>query len=408
MPSAAREEPRRKRRRDIRPRAVREEVGGQHDRKGLGEQPGAPGEHGRGVGLGELAQMARERIDDPVDPLVEPEQAVGADALQRLEPTRDQLLDRVLRQAPHDARYTILVSSDLAGVFQEYVKNPGVRRHAAADLERRLHEILDACRAAWQALSVPEHEFVRHLAEHLPEEGDLDSCLSRMHCPDLYLACGCAVQDPAALAAFDGKILSQTVPVLQRMGLPTSQIDEVVQVVRAKLLVADERGRPPLIASYAGHGALVGWVRTAARRTALSLRRNKDEQIGGGDDDHGLKRIPIPADVELDYLKNRYQAEFKQAVEDALATLGAEQLRILRLHYTDGLSIDRIGALLGVHRATAARWIRAASDAVRDETRRLLHARLGLSAAELDSLSRLVQSQLHLSLDRLLQSDLLK
>jgi RNA polymerase sigma-70 factor (ECF subfamily) len=272
------------------------------------------------------------------------------------------------------------------------------------DLEQQLHKILEACRLAWPGLGVPEHAFVRHLAENLPEEGDLDGSLSRMHCPDLYLACGCAAQDPAALAAFDGRILSRIVPVLQRMGLSASQIDEVVQVMRTKLLVSDERGGSPLMASYAGRGPLVGWVRTAARRTALSLRRNKDEQIGGSHDDDGLKRIPISSDAELDYLKNRYQTEFKRAVEDAIATLDTEQLRVLRLHYHDGLSIDRIGALLGVHRATAARWIRATSDAVRDETRRLLHARLGLSAAELDSLAGLMQSQLHLSLGRLLPS----
>jgi RNA polymerase sigma-70 factor (ECF subfamily) len=315
--------------------------------------------------------------------------------------TPDQFLDRVLRQAPHGACYASLVG--LAEVFQETARNLEARL-AHSDLERRLHEILDACRRAWPGLGVPEHAFVRHLAENLPEDGDLDGRLARMQCPDLYLACGCVTQDPVALAAFDGRILSRTVPVLQRMGLSASQIDEVVQVLRAKLLVGDEHGRSPVMASYAGRGPLVGWVRTAARRTALSLRRNKDEQIGGANDDHDLKRIPICVDAELEYLKNRYQAEFKRAVEDAIATLGTEQLRVLRLHYHDGLSIDRIGALLGVHRATAARWIRAASDAVRDETRRLLHDRLGLSTAELDSLAGLVQSQLHLSLGRLLPS----
>ena len=288
----------------------------------------------------------------------------------------------------------------LAAVFLESARNPGARI-APADLEQRLHDVLDACRAAWPGLAVPEHAFVRHLADNLPDEGDLDSRLSRMQCPDLYLACGCAAQDPAALAAFDG-ILGQTVPVLQRMRIAASQIDEVVQVLRAKLLVSSDAGHPPLIASYAGRGSLLGWVRTAARRTALSLRRNMDEQIGGDGDERDLKRLPIPADAELDYLRNRYQVEFKQAVESAIATLDAEQLRVLRLHFHDGLSIDRIGALLGVHRATAARWIRATSDAVRSETRRLLHARLGLSTAELDSLAGLVQSQLHLSLSRLL------
>lgn len=291
----------------------------------------------------------------------------------------------------------------LAEVFQRSARNPEAGL-APPDLERRLQAILDACRQAWPGLGVPEHAFVRHLAENLPEDGDLDGRVARTQCPDLYLACGCVAQDPVALAAFDGRILSQTVPVLQRMGLSASQIDEVVQILRAKLLVGDERGRSPLMASYAGRGPLVGWVRTAARRTALSLRRNKDEQIGGTDGDRDVKRIAVPVDAELEYLKNRYQAEFKRAVEDAIAALDAGQLRVLRLHYHDELSIDRIGALLGVHRATAARWIRAASDAVRDETRRLLHARLGLSTAELDSLAGLVQSQLHLSLGRLLPS----
>ena len=292
----------------------------------------------------------------------------------------------------------------LGEVFQQHARNPDVRRHAPSDLDRRLREILDACRRAWPGLDVLEDAFVRHLAENLPDDGDLDRCLSRMHCPDLYLACGCAAGDPAALAAFDGSVLSQSAPVLHRMGFSGSQIDEVVQVMRAKLLVTDEHGRPPLIASYAGRGALVGWVRTAARRTALSMRRNKDEQIGGAEKGRDLENMPLPADMELDYLKRRYQAEFKQAVEDAIATLDAEQLKILRLHYTDGLSIDEIGRLLSVHRATAARWIRAASDAVRDETRRRLHERLRLSASELDSLAGLVQSELHLSLGRLFQT----
>ena len=296
------------------------------------------------------------------------------------------------------------MSSVIGEVFHHHAKHPGVRQYAAADLERRLREILDACRAAWPGVDVPVDGFARHLAENLPEEGDLERCLAQMHCPDLYLAYGCAAGDAVALEAFDARILSQAAPVLRRMGLSDSQIDEVVQVMRAKLLVADERGQPPQLASYAGRGALVGWVRTAARRTALSLRRNMDEQLDGARQGRGLDRLPFPADVELDYLKGRYQAEFQQAMEDAIALLDAEQRKVLRLHFTDGLSIDRIGALLGVHRATAARWIRAASDAVRAETRRLLHERLKLSAGEIDSLAGLVQSQLHLSLGRLLQS----
>lgn len=295
----------------------------------------------------------------------------------------------------------------LAEVFQQYARTPDARWHLSPELERRLHELLDACRAVWPGLDVPADAFVRALAEHLPEDGDLDSRLSRMHCPDLYLAFACAGRDPAALAAFDRGVLGQVAPALRRMGLSASQIEEVIQVVRAKLLVPDQRGHPPLIATYAGRGALVGWVRTAARRAAMSMRRDRDEQVndtGGAEKGPGVEGIPLSADVELDYIKKRYQVEFKQAVEDAIATLDAEQMRVLRFHYTDGLSIDRIGPLLSVHRATAARWIRAATDTVRAETRRLLHERLGLSPSELDSLADLVQSQLHLSSNLLLRT----
>lgn len=305
---------------------------------------------------------------------------------------------------PDGARYTAAVSSVLADVFRQNVRNPHVQDCASPDLERRLHEILDISRATWPGLDVPEDAFVRHLAENLPDEGDLDGSLARMHCADLYLAYGCVVSDPAALAAFDRSVWGQVAPVLHRMGLSASQVDEVVQVMRAKLLVSDEGGHRPLMTSYAGRGALVGWVRTATRRTALSMGRNMDEQLCGAEEDRDLERIPLPADMELDYIKGRYQAEFKQAVEDAIATLDAEHMRVLRLYYTDELSVDRIGALLGVHRATAARRVRAASEAVRAETRRLLRARLALSANEIDSLAGLVQSQLHLSLGRLLKT----
>ena len=265
-----------------------------------------------------------------------------------------------------------------------------------------MHGIVETCRTAWPGIDVPDESFVRHLAENLPDDKDPTEGLDRLHGPDLYLACGCMLGLPAALEAFDGTILAQTIPVLQRMRLSPSRIDEVLQTLRTRLLVADERDRP-VIATYAGRGPLLGWVRTSARRTAVSMSRNKDEQIGSAGDRNGPEAIPLPRDLELDYMKTRYQHEFQQAVEDAIASLDPEKMNILRLHYIDGLSIDRIGALLQVHRATAARWIEAAREAVRSETRRLLHARLGLKPAELDSLAGLVQSRLHLSISRLLQ-----
>src|SRR6185436_8511874 len=56
-------------------------------------------------------------------------------------------------------------------------------------------------------------------------------------------------------------------------------------------------------------------------------------------------------------MKDVYRKSFKQAFEEALAALSIHDRLLLRQHFLDGLSIDRMAALHDVHRATAARWI---------------------------------------------------
>ena len=71
---------------------------------------------------------------------------------------------------------------------------------------------------------------------------------------------------------------------------------------------------------------------------------------------------------------------------------------VVTLNYSvadlDGASIDQIGQALGVHRATAARWITAARDGVAERTRALLQAQLGVGASTLRQLGQLVESGL--------------
>src|SRR5512140_3146922 len=53
----------------------------------------------------------------------------------------------------HPTTSVILFPVGLAEVFWEAARTPGARL-APPDLERRLHEILDACRLAWPGLGV--------------------------------------------------------------------------------------------------------------------------------------------------------------------------------------------------------------------------------------------------------------
>ena len=63
-----------------------------------------------------------------------------------------------------------------------------------------------------------------------------------------------------------------------------------------------------------------------------------------------------------------------------------------------GVSSTDIAGLFGVHRATAKRWLADAREALLVGTKRELAARVGRGVEELDSILRLIESRLDLSL----------
>jgi RNA polymerase sigma-70 factor (ECF subfamily) len=75
---------------------------------------------------------------------------------------------------------------------------------------------------------------------------------------------------------------------------------------------------------------------------------------------------------------------------------------ILRLHLVERLGIDSIAAICSVHRATAARQIALAKEMLVVRVRLRLVARWQVSDPDLPALRTLVESQLDLSLRRLL------
>jgi RNA polymerase sigma factor (sigma-70 family) len=153
-----------------------------------------------------------------------------------------------------------------------------------------------------------------------------------------------------------------------------------------------------------GRGGLAAWVRVVATREAARLLRKERRHEPTEDDE--LARVLAPdAGPELDYLKRLYRDEFKNAVHAAIAGLSDRERLVLRQHALDGLSIDQLAALHRVHRATTARWIAGARKAVLDGTRRALTDRLRLRPAELDSILRLIDSQLDVSLPGLLRDE---
>jgi RNA polymerase sigma-70 factor (ECF subfamily) len=111
-------------------------------------------------------------------------------------------------------------------------------------------------------------------------------------------------------------------------------------------------------------------------------------------DDELAELIGSEDDPEVAYLKRLYREEFKRAFHAAVDALDARDRLLLRQHALDGLSIDQLATLNGVHRATVARWVAAAREALLAATQQQMVRRLRLSRSELASVMRLIRSQL--------------
>ena len=209
---------------------------------------------------------------------------------------------------------------------------------------------------------------------------------------DLALASGCLRGDPAALRQFEATVLSRVPQFLARLDASGALCDDVAQELRAELLLATGE-KPPGLAAYTGRGDLAAWVRVVAIRTALRLRKaERRVPPDGGDPLLGK------GDPELDYLKLRYRAACEEAFRGALTTLGSREKLYLRLHYLEGLSLERMASLYRVSRATIARRLAAHREKLHAETRARLRDLLQIRDSELESLLGLLRSQLAFSL----------
>jgi RNA polymerase sigma-70 factor (ECF subfamily) len=248
-------------------------------------------------------------------------------------------------------------------------------------------------KAAWPQLAIDAAAF----AQQLRDPGSA-------HLADLYLAFACARGEPIALRLLEDCCFARLDSVLTRVLPDASDRDEVKQRLRDKLLVSDGKS-PARIATYAGKGELFSWLAVAAAREAISLTRARGPApLEQADEVQALLRgAGVELDPHLAYTKKLYRAQFEDAFREALGTLESKDRAVLRHQLIDHLTLDEIAAVYRIHPVSAARRLTRARSELLSATRRSLTRRLQLAGAELDSLLRLVRSQVDLSLGRLIQ-----
>lgn len=246
---------------------------------------------------------------------------------------------------------------------------------------------------------VDRERFCAFVLERLHHTGDPAEALHSLHTDDLYLACACLEDDERAQRRFMEICLPVVRSALSRIEPTGSLDDEVMQGLLEKLLTAPAEGAPRL-AQYNGRSALRVWVRVAAVRQALNLRRSVHRERPL---DEGLLAGLVAEDnQEIAYFKQLYRDAFKDAFHRVIERLDQRERNLLQLQLVEELSLEQMGVIYGVNRSTVSRWMKALRAKLQQETRSSLKERLDMADQEIESVLKLVVSRFDLSLARAL------
>lgn len=287
--------------------------------------------------------------------------------------------------APFEAFKTALTSSQRAKLGE--------------GIDRLLAECLAKAREKWPKLKVDDAAFLLHLAARLDGAADVPEALVRLKVADLYVAFACAQRDAAAMEALEARVKPELYKALAPYQLDAAARDEVLQRLRERVFIAKGKAAPR-IATYAGVGPLAAWLCAAVVRLAIDTTRGAGAKPT--EDEALADQVQDPSDLELSVIKRRYQKEFRRAFQLAFKALTAEERNLVRFNFIDGLNIEQIGTMQGVHRSTVARRIARIREELLEGTRAMLRERFKLTASEVNSLLRVVKSDFGVSLNEAL------
>lgn len=220
---------------------------------------------------------------------------------------------------------------------------------------------------------------------------------------DLYVAFAYGQGNQAAQEHLERCHFARIERRLSRMNIPSATCSDILQTLRCHLVEFSGNARQGL--TYSGRGSLGGWlfisaVRQAERRGQLARREQLTPEAA---EPTHQAMLPAP-DPEMEHLISSYRATFEQAIRDGLTQLTSRERNLLRLHFLDRLSIDRLAEVYGVHRATTARWLVRAQQRLGEATRSYFLASIPIGQASFPRLLALIQSKLNLDLSQILQA----
>ena len=212
---------------------------------------------------------------------------------------------------------------------------------------------------------------------------------------DLFLAWWCSTGAPEALAVFERELGAELGQLAARFrDLPA---DELRQLLRIKLFLGGEGGAPRIL-DYSGGGPLRNWLRVTAVRTFVDVQRGNQRRR----QERELADSDLLGDPRGEHVNAELAAAVKRGFAQAVAGLEPRQRVFLRHVYVDQHTLDQIAATYSIHRATVARVLAAARAQLVGATRAAVVDELGGDSEELSTAIRALESNVELSLSRVL------
>ncbi len=262
-------------------------------------------------------------------------------------------------------------------------------------MSAELRQAVERARARWPGVDFDERAFTAFLAQ----KAIAPQARAPERLEELALTHACLTQRPGAHAALEATFGAMVNEAIGRAG-PSLDKEEVLQRLRLRLFT-ETPARNAKIGEFLGEGALGAWLRTVATRVALTmLTPNTHDDI----DDH-LRRmvLDLPSPEER-VLRSEAREALKTALGLALQQLDGRQRTLIKLAGVDGLTLEQIGVVYGVHKATTSRWLAAIRTQLLRSTQAIMREQLKLSPDEVFSLVGAAGSQLELSIARLLKT----
>lgn len=277
-------------------------------------------------------------------------------------------------------------------------------------LEEKLQTLQGHASQTWPQFALSPQQFTELLGQKIlqsPPRKGLENWLDNTQAADLLLAHACATHQPGSIETFEKHFASDVRKLVMRYQGPKLPADDLQQSLREKIFVATHK-RAAKINDYSGQGYLQNWLRVTGTRAFIDMLRSSsrsDKESTTREEDRIMQLPDIAQDLELDYLKQEYRAEFKDAFAVAAQTLSSRERNLLRQHLVAGLTVAQLGKIYGVHAATAARHVAKARENLVAATRAELMRRLKISHSEFESIMKLIRSRIDLSISRLLHTN---